>query len=145
MHMTTRDVLLIIGIITLLITPVLAGEQHFGEGDNGHQMKMNMVEMAVLQLSENPSTGSVWQMVLPEGLVLTKESFIPGKGPGLGVPGIREWRFYGQRPGTYTIQGVNKPGWLPDSGSYRQFTLTLRVYTNDWPIGNPDIIKYLRP
>lgn len=107
------------------------------EASNGKEVSLKLGQTFTLTLTENPSTGYVWKFATsgnieqngsPACLILS-DSFVPKAGQSsshVGSPGIHEWRFRADLPGTSTIELRLIRPWDASSVK-RSFLIHLRV------------------
>jgi predicted secreted protein len=111
-------------------------EMSLTEESNGKEVEVNVGQSFVISLSENPTTGYVWRFVKVGNLqqnagpICSKmsDAFVPKHGTSspVGRPGIHQWRFRADAPGTATVELQLVRPW--DAGSVkRSFVLHLRV------------------
>ena len=75
------------------------------QNDNGRELTLAMGEVAELSLSENRTTGYLWDLNQAADAVceLVKDEFEAAKGPP-GSGGMHRWRFEAIKPGSGEIE-----------------------------------------
>ena len=108
-----------------------------GEESNGKEISLKVGQVFTLALPENPTTGYAWKFATAGDAEqngapvcsIISDSFIPPPGEThshLGSPGVHEWRFRADAPGTAAIEMRLLRGW-DKSSAKRSFSLRLRV------------------
>ncbi|MCC7491753.1 MAG: protease inhibitor I42 family protein [Fimbriimonadaceae bacterium] len=89
---------------TLLLSPGQAASVALSSGDE-----------VALQVSENPTTGYRWELLLPDAgsASLSRTEFSVGAG-ALGAAGGRTFVVRAGRPGTHTLCLALRRSWQPD-------------------------------
>ena len=106
------------------------------EESNGKEVAVNLGRSFMLSLPENPTTGYVWRFVkignreqnaTPICSIMS-EAFVPNHSTSspVGRPGIHQWHFRADAPGTATLELQLVRPWDPGSAK-RSFILHLRV------------------
>ena len=108
-----------------------------GGDSNGKEIRLEVGQEFTLALPENPTTGYTWKFATSgnseqNGAPVCSrvgDSFLPPGGNAashVGSPGVHEWRFRADRPGSANIEMHLIRGW--DATSAKQsFSLRLRV------------------
>ena len=79
---------------------------------NGGQIDVSVGELFSVCLTENPTTGYRWDIATESSpaIRVTRDSFHSESGT-VGAPGVREWRFQAEEPGTHSLALVEKRSW----------------------------------
>lgn len=97
--------------------------------DNGKSIAMQVNDLLVVSLDENPTSGFQW--VLDSGggdlVKLQASEYIPAAGAGVGGGGQRVLTFKAQRAGTGWLQLKLWREWEGEPSIVERFTLTLQV------------------
>lgn len=100
--------------------------------DNGEKFALYLGETAEISLSENPTTGYIWEEESSDSNILqVTSSFIKPskKKQELGQGGIRKIVVTPKKLGTAQVTAYLKRTWEPDEVAHQQFVVTLVVMT----------------
>lgn len=99
------------------------------EADNGTSISLKNGDNFTLQLWENPSTGTSWELNLSEGLSILDDYHTPDPHPegSEGFGGNHTWTIQAEAPGSQQINGIYKQSWMNTTGTEDNFTLTVEV------------------
>ncbi|NPE28170.1 hypothetical protein HNV12_09395 [Methanococcoides sp. SA1] len=104
----------------------------FSEDANGSEISLMAGDSIVLKLNENPSTGYLWELSLPEGIMLVKDEFVGPDEPIPGAGGVHEWTLKAVSEGSYQINAIYMRSWEAVTGEEGTFSMDVVV------IGNTD-------
>jgi inhibitor of cysteine peptidase len=98
------------------------------EGSNGKDVFLKVGQTFSVTLPENPTTGYRWIFVQKGGPTcsLVSDSFEP-RTQRLGSPGVHEWHFRVDAPGTATVEMRLAREWDPPNSATRSLLLHLHV------------------
>lgn len=79
---------------------------------NGGQIEVSVGELFNVCLAENPTTGYRWDVAAESSpaIRVMRDSYHSESGM-VGAPGVREWQFQAEAPGTHSLVLVEKRSW----------------------------------
>lgn len=92
--------------------PAITQGPMFGPQDNGKNVSVPAGTGFTLCLPENPTTGYMWNMTLPQGLVIDKTEFIAPDTKLVGAGGTREWVFSSNEKGITVVHAEYRRPWV---------------------------------
>ena len=96
------------------------------ETQDGARVNLQVGDVVVLRLAENPTTGYRWDVVAAQGLELEADDFVSAAGAGSGGGGQRALRFKANAVGTSQLETVLRRSWSQEPAQKR-FTITLAI------------------
>ena len=85
-------------------------------------------EIITLKLSENPTTGYMWELSLSPGLYILSDEYIhPNTNGIVGAGGTHEWRIQMIGLGLQTISGIYKRSWEESTGEENTYHVNIMV------------------
>ena len=96
---------------------------------NTTELNMTLNQVALIQLSENPTTGFSWNVTLSDGLTLLNDRYVQDPTPEgmVGVGGIHEWYVEAVAAGNQTFDGIYKQPWEETVGNETTYSLAILV------------------
>jgi inhibitor of cysteine peptidase len=87
----------------------------YTEADSGKTVHEPLGETFAVRLQENPSTGYSWNLSLPDGLILSRDEFIPPATGGqvVGAGGTRSFTILAAESGGWNITAEYRRPWVP--------------------------------
>lgn len=98
------------------------------DDDNGKTVTVNKDCEVRVQLTENPTTGYMWELSAP-GLTLISDKYNPDEVPEgmVGSGGVHEWVYKAENTGIFTITGIYKRSWEETSTDDTTWEATVTV------------------
>lgn len=96
---------------------------------NTTELNMTLNQVALIQLSENPTTGFSWNVTLSDGLTLLSDRYVQDPTPEgmVGVGGVHEWYVEAVAAGNQTFDGIYKQPWEETVGNETTYSLAILV------------------
>ncbi|MCA1917214.1 protease inhibitor I42 family protein [Methanospirillum hungatei] len=96
---------------------------------NTTELNMTLNQVALIQLSENPTTGFSWNVTLSDGLTLLSDRYVQDPTPEgmVGVGGVHEWYVEAVAAGNQTFDGIYKQPWEEMVGNETTYSLAILV------------------
>lgn len=95
------------------------------ENDSGRTVKMEVGEVIIVRLKENPTTGYRWMVEAANGLEQIGDHFIAGG--AVGAAGVREFQFRPTKVGPYELRIRNWREWEGESSVSDHFDVKVIV------------------
>jgi len=99
------------------------------QSDNGKSIQIQVGNLVVIQLRENPTTGYQWTFNQSDQQVLTFQGteYTPSAVIGVGGGGQRVFRFKGEQAGTTELDFKLWRQWQGEQSPIDRFTTTIQV------------------
>lgn len=94
---------------------------------NGKIIMVPAGERVLVRLSENPTTGYLWNATASKGLAIIKDSSIGPDTALVGAPGYHEWILSPRTIDTYTFRAVSLRPWEGAKATDETFSLVIQV------------------
>lgn len=103
-------------IVVAIVVANLPSESALTQADNGRTVSAQVGDKLQIRLTENPSTGYLWQATAAEGLVITRTEYQPDDRSGTlaGSGGVRTWTLELTKPGSHEFSAALYP---PDAAA----------------------------
>jgi inhibitor of cysteine peptidase len=87
----------------------------YTEADSGKAVQESLGETFAIRLPENPTTGYSWNLSLPEGIILSRDEYIPPQNAGqiLGAGGTRSFTLVAETRSEGNITAEYRRAWVP--------------------------------
>ncbi|MGE1059969.1 protease inhibitor I42 family protein [Bacillus sp. GMa5/1] len=95
------------------------------EHDSGRLIEMNVNEILVVYLQENPTTGYLWKVEETYGIEQVSDHFEPGG--AIGAAGLRVFKFQINGIGLYELHIKNWREWEGDVSIINRFKVKIVV------------------
>lgn len=105
-------------------------EQTLSDSDNGKLIDVNLTTRISLILPENPSTGYIWSLDLPDGIQIESSTFLAASKQMPGAGGEHTWVLRPLHSGDLVVHAKLWREWEGDQSVLQRFQVTLRVPTD---------------
>lgn len=96
------------------------------EAQNGGTISINVGDVVIISLQENPTTGYRWQIDAATGVTLTSDEFF-GVSLAPGGGGERKLSFTAPASGTFQVRAILRRGWEQGVAPQSQFRIVIKV------------------
>lgn len=130
--MSRRRILVGLAVLAALVLAAIVGtanpqpESALTQADNGRTVSAQVGDTLRIRLSENPTTGYLWQATASDGLVITRTEYAPDDRSGTlaGSGGVRTWTLEVTKSGTHEFSAALQP---PDAAASPVSRFSLQV------------------
>jgi predicted secreted protein len=97
----------------------------FTKTAHGSTIKINVNEMLILELAENPTTGYRWQIMLNEGIEIISSDFMLNTTIAVGGGGMRSFTMKVAAPGTFHLSVKLRHPWEEENIFIEHFEMDI--------------------